>query len=712
MRSFVVSAHMPRRLLALLIALCSLLALATPASAEEVPEGYTYEDAWFTAHDGAQLHAGVFLPADRKPAEKHPTIMVIGPYTAPNNGVTGAASGGPNTEGPVVRFPELFSQAKILEDRWAYVQVDARGFGGSGGCFEYYGPNEMKDTGTAVDWAAAQDWSTGKIATWGKSYDAADSLLAVAARPKGLAAAVIQAPGLSAYTALWHQRVHYATGRYGTTPLYTVDDLTPPQNGSTLGSQEYGKAAADAFLQNPTCRVDSIALMNTERDRDSAFWKDREPYKLAAGATTPVLWTHGFFDANTKPVHLDVWNALKGEKHAWFGQFTHLRGHENELGSGSRKTPGVGRKGFLEESMRFLDKHVRGVDRALADPAVTIQEGNGDGRWRAEEQWPPADAQEWQLPLRGGEYTNGPGNAGDGPDAGNGLWTLTKPLPHAVHLAGEPSVAAKVISSVPDTNVVAHLYDVDAKGKARLVNRGATATRGSDFGSVRFSLYPQDWVFQPGHRIGVVLSGSDDAWYTPGTSNTPVDVVEGKAAMTLPLLRHRRDDSIEGGVSESIAKARPFDVPADALTGAVVDVAFPPAQIPFPEPDLPSSTSMALARCECLAAGVTGADGRRRAGSRANRAARRATLRLRIATRRGKRYLVASGRAPGAKKVTLAVRFGRSAFARRTAKVRRGAYRASFSLARLRSGRLTVAARLNGRGRPMKAAVRLPAPRR
>ena len=693
-----VAVVMPRRLLLLLPALIASLLLASPASAAEVPEGYTYEDAWFTAHDGVQLHAGVFLPADRAPGEKHPTIMVIGPYTAPNNGVTGAASGGPNAEGVPVRFPELFEDAKILEDRWAYVQVDARGFGGSGGCFEYYGPNEMKDTGTSVDWAAAQPWSTGKVATWGKSYDGADSLLAVAARPKGLAAAVIQAPGLSAYTALWHQRVHYATGRYGTTPLYTVDDLTPAQNGSTITSPEYAKAAVDAFTQNPTCRVDSMALMNTERNRDSDFWKDREPYKLAAGATTPVLWTHGFFDANTKPVHLDVWNALRGEKRAWFGQFTHLRGHETKTSNGGI---GVGREGFLQEAMRFLDRHVRGVHSAESDPVVTIQEGNGKGRWRAEEQWPPADAQSWTMPLRSGSYKDGPGNTGDGSGAGNGLWTLTQPLPYAVHLAGEPTVAAKVFGNVPDVNVVTHLYDVDPKGEARLVNRGATAAPAREFNDLRFSLYPQDWVFEKGHRIGVVLSGADDDWYTPGASNTEVGVAEG-SSMTLPVLRHRRDDSIAGGISESIEGASPFAVPADALTGAVVNVAFPPAQTPFPGSPLPPrNASLSYITCGCLRE-----SGERRS-QRPRRAKRRATLRLRIVRRKGKRYLVASGRAPGAKRVKLSVRFGRSAFARRTVRVRRGAYRVRFSLARLRSGRLIVSARVNGRGRAMKAGIRL-----
>jgi predicted acyl esterase len=680
-----------RRLLCLALALAATLAVSAPSFAAEIPEGYAYSDGWFEAHDGVQLHAGVFLPKDRKPGETHPTIMVIGPYTAPNNGVTGATAGGPNAEDVPVRFPELFEDAKILKDRWAYVQVDARGFGGSGGCFEYYGPNEMRDTGTAVDWAAAQPWSTGRVATWGKSYDGADSLLAVAARPKGLAAAVIQAPGLSAYTALWHNGVHYGTGRYGTTPLYTVDDLTPGQNATTVGSPEYAAAAADAFTQNPMCRVDSIALMNTERDRSSDFWKDREPYRLAAGATTPVLWTHGFFDANTKPVHLDVFSALRGDVHAWFGQFTHLRGHE----------AGVGRRGFLEEAMRFLDRHVRGVRTGTDDPAVTIQEGNGKGRWRQEEQWPPADASPWSLPLRGGSYTDGPGNTGDGDGAGNGLWTLTKPLPHDVHLAGEPVVRGKLLAGVPDVNVVVHLYDVDPKGQARLVNRGATVAGAREFNDLApFALYPQDWVFERGHRIGVVVSGADDDWYTPGVSNTEVGVVDGTASIALPVLRYQREEYLAGGPSESITDARPFAVPADALSGAVVETAFPPPLAPRPGPPLPPPAVSMPAGAP--AASRSAAPSRRRA-----RRAARATLRLRILRRGKRRLLRVAGRAPRARRVRVVVRFGRRAVARRTVRVRRGAYRATISLARLRRGRLAVSVRLDSRGRPLVAGIRL-----
>jgi hypothetical protein len=541
----------------LLAAIAVLLLLASPAAAAEVPEGYANSDEWFTAHDGTQLHAGVFLPADRRPGERHPTIIVMGPYTAPNGGATGASGGEPNAEGvPALRFPELFTDAKILEDRYAYVQIDTRGFGGSGGCFEYYGDNEMRDAGTAVEWAAARDWSTGKVAMWGKSYDAATGVLALAARPKGLAAVVTQAPGLSAYTALWMNRIHYATGRYATTGLYTADDLLPPQNGSSLTSAEYAAATVAGLTQPPRCRTDALVGMNTERDRDAAFWRGREPYLGAKGSKVPTLWTHGFFDANTKPVHLDVWEALRGPKEAWFGQFTHVRGHEDK----------VGRRGFLEQSMRFLDRHVRGVRVDQRDPAITVQEGNGEGRWRLEKSWPPADARPWAMPLHSGTYTDSPGNeAGGAP--GEGLWTVTTPLRREAHLAGEPVLRLKLDTAARDVNVVAHLYDVAPDGTASFVQRGALSPRESGEHKVRFALYPQDWRFERGHRIALRLSASDDSWFTPGVTLTDVEVLGG--SLELPLLRAKRTRFVAGGVSDGM-DTEPFTLPAETIEEAEV----------------------------------------------------------------------------------------------------------------------------------------------
>jgi predicted acyl esterase len=544
--------------LALLAVVGTLAAL--PATAEPVPAGYAYTDAWFAAADGTQLHAGVFLPKDHRNGERHPVLLTSTPYTAPSGGSTSPG----NTDGPLIRFPELFKHSAFKAGRWAYVQVDVRGFGGSGGCFGYYLAPEASDAKVAVDWAGRQAWSTGKVGMWGKSYDAAQEVLALASRPKALAAAVIQEPGLSAYTALWMNGVHYATGRYATTSTYTADDLTPPQNRTTATSPEYAAAAAAPLTASPTCRTDAVAQMNTESDRSGAFWKGKEPYRGAKGAAIPTFWSHGFFDANTKPVHLDVWSSLRGPKQAWFGQYTHLRSHES----------GVGREGFLDESFRFLDRYVRGLAVRKRDPAVTVQSGNGDGRWRTEKRWPPADAQSWRLPLLEGMFVDQPGNVGEGSGAGQGTWTVTQPLRNAAHLAGEVVLKAKLYASAPGVHVVAHLYDVDPAGKARLVTRGALATTALGTQDVSFALYPQDWLFEKGHRIGLVLSGSDDDWFSPGVSMT--DVPFSQASLSMPLLRYVRTFDLEGGKSDGM-NAAPFQVDAAVLGDRDVN-AQPPAQ--------------------------------------------------------------------------------------------------------------------------------------
>jgi uncharacterized protein len=543
----------------LCVALASVL-ISVPAVADEVPAGYTYRHAWFTSTDGTQIHAGVFLPADRKENEKHPVLLTSTPYTAPNGGSTSPG----NTEGPVIRFPELFTHDQFIKGRWAYVQVDVRGFGGSGGCFEYYMPSEAKDVKVAVNWAAKQKWSTGKVGMWGKSYDAAQEVLALASRPKGLAATVIQAPGLSGYTALWMNGVHYAGGRYGTTGVYTAEDLAPPQNSSTATSEEYALAAASAVTAPPTCRTDALVRMNTERDRRGEFWKGREAYLGAKGADTPTFWAHGFWDANTKPVHMDIWNSLKGPTQAWFGQFTHLRGHE----------PGVGRKGFLDEAFRFLNRHVRGIRVATKDPRVTVQQGNGTGKWRAEKAWPPADARRWTFPVRKGSYMDAPGNEGEGSNAGQGHWTSTPPLPHAAHLAGETRLQAKIESIVPNVHVVAHLYDIAPNGTAQLVTRGAMAPAEAGKQTVSYKLYPQDWLFEKGHRIAIHLSGSDDSWFSPGTSMTTVDVTGG--SVSLPLLKFVRDRFLPGGPSDGMPTA--FAVDEAQIKQATVKSKPPPKQ--------------------------------------------------------------------------------------------------------------------------------------
>lgn len=556
------------RIRSAVLAALALAYLAAPANAAPVPAGYTYQDEWFESLDGTRLHAGVFLPADRKPGERFPVLLVDTPYGARNGGATSPG----NSSGHIIRFPELFAApGKYLrKDRWAYVQVDMRGFGASDGCFDYYGPWEAMDVEASTAWASTRDWSIGPVGMWGKSYDAATQVLALAKAKTGLAATVIQAPGLSAYTALWMNGIHYATGRYATTATYTAEDLLPSQNFDVFADPEYAKSNAAPVTSipgQPTCRTDALVNMNVIGDRDDPFWANREVYQGARGSTVPTLWTHGYYDANTKPVHMNIWESLAGPKYTWLGAFDHQRG--NDAGVGRRQF-------FLDQAWRFLDKYVRGVEGELSDPKVTVQEANASGRWRSEEQWPPADAAPWSLPLKAGSYTDGPG--GNYASAGGtGVWTVTKPLPGAAHLAGEPKLDVPVTTTAPGAHLVALVYDIDAQGRAFFVQRGGMALPTAGAQRATFALYPVDYRFLPGHRIAVRIVPGDDGWFTPGVTNTPVAV--GAGTLTLPLLERARTTFLTGGVSNLSQTAPRFTLPQATIDAAQVD-ALPPAQTP------------------------------------------------------------------------------------------------------------------------------------
>ncbi len=537
---------------------------AAPASLA-VPDGYELTHHWYESHDGVRLHAGVYLPADRTGDERHPVVLSVTPYTSPNGGALGL--GFTNQDLPV-RFPEVFEHPAFVEGRYAFIAADVRGFGGSGGCYEYYDQDEADDMDVHVEWAASQEWSTGKVGLWGKSYDAAQQVLALATPAEGLAAAVIQAPGLSGYTALWQNGVHYATGRYGTTSVYLADDLFPTQSAGTATSTDYALAQVDGAEGRGDCTT-SWQAMNVIGDRDDPFWADKEPYRQAAGSDVPVLWHNGFFDANTKPVGLDIVSSLTGDLEVWWGQWDHKRGHETQY---------IGLDGFLDQSFRFLDEHLRGIEPAVEDPKAIIQSGGPDGHWRTEEQWPPADVESWTMPLNEGVYLDVPEAVDGGPASGDGIWSFTAPLPHDAHLAGEPRLRAQLVSPVHGEHLVARVYDVAPDGRAHLISRVAyassptTVAGGEDF---EVAMNPNDWLVQAGHRIGVYLNASEDNWYTPGLTGYEVRVAGGE--LDLPLVTTARTDFLPQGRPSNFSEPFPISLAEATIAGNEI-AGVPPAQ--------------------------------------------------------------------------------------------------------------------------------------
>ena len=86
---------------------------------------------------------------------------------------------------------ELADPERWVPHGYAVVRVDSRGAGRSPGYLDCLSPQETADFCQAIEWAAAQPWSTGKVGLCGVSYYAMTQWLAAARQPPHLAAIVV-----------------------------------------------------------------------------------------------------------------------------------------------------------------------------------------------------------------------------------------------------------------------------------------------------------------------------------------------------------------------------------------------------------------------------------------------------------------------------------------------------------------------------------------
>ena len=359
-------------------------------------------------------------PADAKT----PVILSIGPYFN-HSGQVGAAGPVEDADydpvgppGPSDRFKDFVDGAKLMQRGYTFVMVDLRGFGGSTGCLDWGGPGEQADVVKAVEWAAGQSWSTGKVGMYGKSYDGVTGLLGVNQQPSGLEAVVSQEPVYDLYRYLYGDGIRRLNSVL-TPALYDLIDLTP---GTAQDSPDYNLNGLDD-TQRPGCPALNLADQAGNDDHYSAYWRKRNLIPGAKGSDVPLFLTQGLTENNTvadgTAQYLD---NHAGPERAWLGPWEHVRGNETD-GTGRLK---MGRAGFFDEVMRFYDQYLKGVAPAVQDPPVAVQ--TNDGKWRAEQSWPPADSTGYTTPLRPGTYTDDGSGSATESDA-DGVWTISPRLP-------------------------------------------------------------------------------------------------------------------------------------------------------------------------------------------------------------------------------------------------------------------------------------------
>jgi predicted acyl esterase len=521
------------RLVALILALLLLVPAAVLAEERKDADHYEF---FFPSSDGInKLHADVLRPKGLDLDEaRTPVILSVSPYMNHMGAVTPED---PTGVGPNPRFYDFLDMSNALKRGYTYVSVDLPGDGGSGGCNDWGGVREQTAVKDAVEWAASQEWSTGKVALLGKSYDGWTGLMGIAQQPKGLAAVVSLEPVYSGYRYIWMNGVR----RDGTWPyghLFTAADVMP---GRPSDSPEYQANSAPQVWCYPV----NIGGQSGDDSEDGPYWAERNLLPTAKGKKTPLFLTQGFLETNTKADGaFEYFNSLAGRKNrAWFGQFDHCRAWETEgaCTQTDNKELAVGRPGFIGEVMRFLDLHLKGIKPKKKDPAIEVQDNLG--RWRAEKSWPARDMRFYATKLRTGEYSDSGSGSGTTPTEDQGIWSVSKPLRYNAWFSGTPKLKATV-DALPNANLAANVYDVAPSGQVTMISRGVTLLRGTGERDVALTTYGQDWVLKKRHRVGVLISSANSDEFNHVPTNAPVTLTAAK--IKLPFLSKNRTRFLRG----------------------------------------------------------------------------------------------------------------------------------------------------------------------
>lgn len=532
-----------------------LVGLAAPAGAERPDLPFTWWQTFLTTPDGARLHVDVLRPPGVADDAKTPVLMTVSPYRSHLMYISHPLiEGGPSTEN--------LPAEQALRRGYTYVIVDLRGFGGSSGCPDFGGPAERSDVVTAVEWAASQPWSTGRVGLTGTSYEAWTGMLGLAAKPKGLAAVAAFAPVVDAYSYLFMQGVSWKfSGRpvtdNGVRPADQVGIEHLAIASTPARPDALPEYQANALGMTRECADDYVAL-TTDHNPANPGWVERNLLDDLRGNTIPVFMGQGFVDVNTRPNRVfEAWQAMgPGDHRAWFGQWGHTDCHDR-----------CGTPHFDDTLMTFFDRHVAGKDVEVPGPRVTV--GQFDGGWRGEQTWPPVDSRPLPVALRTGSYVD----RGLIPGRDREIWSVSQPLTKTVHVSGLAS-ATLDLEGPPTAAVTVELYDIAPNGRATILTRGVAPVRSET--TVR--LLAQDWPLVPGHRLGARITDVVDDVWSHAPSNARVTV--RSARLDLPVLATPRVADIPNGTP--VMHARWRNEKAFQLGPDILDD--PATRVDLPEP--------------------------------------------------------------------------------------------------------------------------------
>jgi uncharacterized protein len=410
-------------------------------------------DVAIVMDDGIVLHADVFRPDDDG---RHPVIMTLGPY---GKGVPYRVGFKPQWDWLLSTYPDVMKSSskeymnwETVDPEiwvpWGYVciRVDSRGAGRSQGKLDIFSPRETKDYYEAIEWAAVQDWASGKVGLNGISYYAINQWLVASLQPPHLTAMIPWEGAADMYRdfgrhggilsngfcRVWYPR-QIVSIQYGNPKAVADPWMNEIASGPELLTEE-------ELRNNRTDPIQDIL----ERPLDCDWYRSRSvdwskvtvPFLSAANWAGFGLHPRGNFEAFTQAASKQKWlECHPGRHEEWF-----------YLDRG------------IELQKRFLDHFLKGEANGWDEEPPVLMHlrrpfGEGDWEVRKDYDWPLPQTK-WKKAYLDARAPSSLGMAWERPaegasaifSAGENTFTFfTKPLEQDTEITGP--LAAKIFAS-------------------------------------------------------------------------------------------------------------------------------------------------------------------------------------------------------------------------------------------------------------------------
>ena len=501
------------------------------------------EIVFIPASGGVNLAAAVYRPAGDGP---FPALFAASPYRFDNNALPA---------GPQFLWRETGPIDFYVEEGYAYVHLDLRGCGRSGGEFGFLDPQEQHDLYDAVEWVAAQEWCTGKVGSIGQSYYCMTQWFLGALNPPSLACI-----GAHDGAADLYRQACY----HGGIPCDFFPGYWWYQNRFINRFPERGPAREQAA---------DLGAMIAEHPLLDDFWRKRSAWELLGKIKAP-LFSSG------------VWGKMQLHTRGNIDAFLRAGG-PRKLRMSAAPSAWAAASEYAGEAFHrsvmlpFYDHYLKGMDTAWCNRPAVEYAVRGSTEVRTDDEWPPVGIRYETLYLGAGpsgsvlslndgsltdapahdrrataySYPNpgwavgvvgfGPGGPASGFDPARRVLTFTSaPLTRDIEIAGPIRATIFASSSATDTDFFLKLCDqapqADEALEGGLNPAFETVSRGWLRASHRaldeehstadvprhphdqeeplvpdqtyafeISLEPQAYLFRAGHRIRLEIANGD-----------------------------------------------------------------------------------------------------------------------------------------------------------------------------------------------------------